>query len=118
LPEIRSATALTAYAVIMGVSGSITTLMFFATWGQAYGKPHLGQIQAVTQMMTVVASAVGPLLLAECFEALGSYSAIFHAVGGAAFLLAVASWLVRVPRPEDAAAPVSRLPALSFASEK
>ena len=52
LPHIYSAWALTAYGVIMGISGTITTVLFFAVWGQAFGRAHLGQIQAIAQMLT------------------------------------------------------------------
>lgn len=102
LPTIRTPGELTGYAVGMGISGTISTVLFFSIWGQAYGRKHLGRIQGVSQMLTVLASAIGPLLLAKCHEQTGSYASIFQSLAAATVVLSIASWLVKVPRPEDA----------------
>ena len=60
LPHIHSEFGITVYGIGMGISGTITTVLFFSVWGEAYGRTHLGQIQSVAQMMTVLASALGP----------------------------------------------------------
>ena len=57
-------------------------VVFFSFWGRAYGRTHLGRIQGAAQAMTVFASAIGPLLLAWCVEATGSYAAAFYALAG------------------------------------
>jgi MFS family permease len=116
LPMVHTQTGITAYAVGMGISGTITTVLFFTIWGQAYGKAHLGQIQAIAQMMTVLASALGPRLFAECFERYGSYAGVFHALSAIGAVIAVWSWFIRVPRPEEAAR-LSRVNAHSLAAQ-
>jgi LPXTG-motif cell wall-anchored protein len=49
-------------------------------------------------MMTVVASAAGPLLLARTLARTGSYELIFFALSGLVALLGVTSWFVRTPQ--------------------
>ena len=58
-----------------------------------------GRIVGLAQMMTVLASAVGPLLLAGCHALTGSYAAVFFVLAGVVVLLAVAAWIVTLPRP-------------------
>ena len=58
---------------------------------------HLGRIQGAAQALTVVASAVGPLLLAWRVQATGSYSSAFYTLAVVVILLAVASASVRIP---------------------
>ena len=53
-----------AYAVVMGLAGGFVMVVFFSFWGRAYGRAHLGRIQGAAQALTVLASAIGPLLLA------------------------------------------------------
>ena len=67
-----------AQAVAMGVAGGFIMVVFFAFWGRAYGRAHLGRIQGAAQALTVVASAVGPLFLAMWSEATGSYAVAFY----------------------------------------
>jgi MFS family permease len=113
LPHVHTRAEVAAYAVGMGITGTITTVLFFAFWGQAYGRAHLGRIQAAAQMLTVFASALGPRLLAESFDRNGSYAPIFNVLAGTAVALAVCAWVVRVPRPEDAPQPQPTEPILS-----
>ena len=44
------------------------TVIFFAVWRRAFGAAHLGRIQGAAQMLTVLASAIGPLIFAKCRE--------------------------------------------------
>jgi MFS family permease len=100
LPVVRTETHVVLYAVAMGVSGGIVTVVFFSVWGQVFGRSHLGRIQGCAQTMTVVASAVGPLLLAKTFESTGSYDAMFYGLAAVVTLLGLWSW--RVPLPHRA----------------
>jgi MFS family permease len=88
------------YAAVMGVAGGMVTVLFFAVWGQAFGPAHLGKIQGAAQMLTVIASALGPLLLAVSNDLFGSYVPLFQMAAGAAAFFAVAACLTPVPRPE------------------
>jgi hypothetical protein len=85
------------YAVTMGVAGGVVTVVFFSVWGQAFGRTHLGRIQGCAQTMTVFASAVGPLLLAETFRWTGSYDSLFYGLAGVVTILGFCSWYVQMP---------------------
>jgi MFS family permease len=97
LPHVTTNAHVNAQAVAMGVAGGFVMVVFFSFWGRAYGRAHLGRIQGAAQAMTVVASAVGPLLLAVCVETTGSYRAAFYALAGVVAALALATVLVPVP---------------------
>lgn len=97
LPLVRTYTHVVLYGAAMGISGGIVTVVFFSVWGQVYGRRHLGKIQGCAQMLTVFASAIGPLLLAETLERTGSYDSIFYGLAGIVLALGVGSWMVRLP---------------------
>jgi hypothetical protein len=52
--------------------------------------------------MTVVASALGPLVLAETLTRTGSYASIFYLLTMVVLVLALLAWLVRMPRVRTA----------------
>ena len=64
-----------------------------------FGRRHLGRIQGAAQALTVLASAVGPLLLAWCVEWTGSYAAMFRMLAGVIAAVAVAALVAPLPRP-------------------
>src|SRR5690606_31491707 len=64
LPMLQTLTQLWIFAAVFGVAAGFITVIFFSLWGQAYGRAHLGRIQGAAQMLSVFASAVGPLLFA------------------------------------------------------
>jgi len=51
-------------------------------------------------MLTVFASAVGPLLLAETLRQTGSYNLIFQVLAVTVVVLGIACWFVAVPYRE------------------
>ena len=104
LPHVSTTAHVMAQAVAMGVAGGFVMVVFFSFWGKAYGRAHLGRIQGVAQALTVFASAVGPLLLAWCAAATGSYAAAFYVLAATLVLLTVAALVVRVPAGVEAAA--------------
>jgi MFS family permease len=85
-------------AVTMGVGGGFVMVVFFSFWGRAYGRLDLGRIQGAAQVMTVLASAVGPLFLAAWAARTGSYAAAFYLLAAVVAVLAVAAALVPVPQ--------------------
>ena len=102
LPHVTAQWQVFVYAVLMGIVGGFVMVVFFAFWGKAYGRAHLGRIQGAAQILTVLASAVGPLLLAKCVEWTGAYAAAFYglalvvaALGGAALVVALPPRLER-----------------------
>ena len=80
----------------------------FSVWGQVFGRRQLGRIQGCAQMLTVLASAIGPLLLAQTLERTGSYSAMFNILAALVSALAVGSWLVRLPYRSPASTSLRR----------
>jgi MFS family permease len=104
LPHVRTETHVAAYAVVMGLAGGFVIVIFFTYWSRAYGRAHLGKIQGAAQALTVLASAVGPLLLAECVTRTGSYAAMFYVLAGVVAALGACALLVRVPRPAESRA--------------
>ena len=86
-----------AQAVAMGIGGGFVMVVFFSFWGRAYGPAHLGRIQGAAQAMTVFASAIGPLLLALCVEATGSYAAAFYSLAVVVAALGIGAAIVPMP---------------------
>jgi MFS family permease len=102
LPHVTAVWHVYANAIAMGVVGGFIMVVFFAFWGKAYGRAHLGRIQGAAQLLTVLASAVGPLVLAQCVAWTGAYAAAFYglalavaALGGAGLVVALPPRLVR-----------------------
>jgi MFS family permease len=97
LPMVRTAVHVDLYAATMGAAGGIVTVVFFSVWGQVFGRTHLGRIQGAAQATTVVASAVGPLLLAETLARTGSYDLLFWGLAAVVAGLGVGAWVVPMP---------------------
>jgi MFS family permease len=104
LPHVSSEPQVFAYAAVMGVAGGFVMVVFFSFWGRVYGRAHLGRIQGAAQILTVLASAVGPLLLAQCVAWTGSYAAAFYALAFVVALLGVAAAVVPLPAQRTSAA--------------
>jgi sugar phosphate permease len=100
LPHVSTQTHVAAYAVVMGLAGGFVIVIFFAVWSRAYGRAHLGKIQGAAQALTVIASAIGPLLLAESVARTGSYATMFYALTVVVLLLALSAWFVKLPSQE------------------
>ena len=97
LPFVSTVAMAMGWATMMGLGGGLVMVLFFSVWPRVYGRRHLGRIQGVAQAMTVVASAVGPLLLAATVEATGSYAMMFYALAGAVAVFATAALIVSLP---------------------
>jgi MFS family permease len=98
LPFVTTFAHVAAYAAAMGIAGGVVTVVFFSVWGQAFGRTHLGRIQGAAQMMTVLASATGPVLLARTLDRTGSYASIFFLLAAVVAALGLASWFIRLPQ--------------------
>lgn len=102
LPHVSTQAHVAIYAAVMGLAGGFVIVIFFSFWSAAYGRKHLGKIQGVAQALTVIASALGPLILAETLTRTGSYASIFYLLTAIVSVLALLAWFVRMP----AAAPL------------
>lgn len=97
LPHVSTQMHVAIYAAVMGLAGGFVIVIFFSFWSAAYGRKHLGKIQGVAQALTVIASALGPLLLAETLSRTGSYASIFYLLTVVVMVLSLLAWFVKVP---------------------
>jgi MFS family permease len=92
-PHVATTAHAVLFGVAFGVAGGIITVVWFAMYGQAYGRLHLGSIQAVAQVLSVFASALGPSLLIRTHHLV-----VFNGGGLLALAFAAAVWMVRLPK--------------------
>lgn len=85
-------------AVLLGVAGGSIIVIFFSVWSDLFGQRHLGRIQGAAQMLTVISSALGPVLFAKCFEINHSYAPLLFALAGVVLLLAIVAKAVGSPK--------------------
>src|ERR1044071_4503752 len=97
LPHVSTQLHVAIYAAVMGLAGGFVIVIFFSFWSAAYGRKHLGKIQGVAQALTVVASALGPLILAETLTRTGSYASIFYLLTLVVLVLSLLAWFVKFP---------------------
>jgi MFS family permease len=97
LPQLTSRAQVMAWAAAMGLGGGMVMVSFFSVWPRLYGRRELGRIQGAAQALTVLASAVGPLLLAWCVDRTGSYAWMFRLLAGIVALTAAAT--LATPEP-------------------
>ena len=62
---------------------------------------HLGKIQGAAQLLTVLSSAAGPLLVAGSKQHYGSYLPLFYSLAAVSAVLGVIAWFTPV-RPREA----------------
>ena len=97
LPHVSTQLHVAVYAAVMGIAGGFVIVIFFSFWSAAFGRKHLGKIQGSAQALTVIASALGPLVLAETVSRTGSYASIFYLLTVVVLVLALLAWLVKTP---------------------
>ena len=97
LPHVTTIVHVMLWATAMGLGGGLVMVLFFSVWPRVYGRKHLGSIQGAAQAMTVLASAVGPLLLAWCVELTGSYGAMFNILAAVIGVVAISALITPLP---------------------
>jgi MFS family permease len=98
-PSVTTLVGAAVYAALLGASGGVITVIYFAVYGHTYGRTHLGSIQAVVQVLSVFASAKGPVLLAWVRDGNhGTTAPFFIGFAGVTAVLAVMAWVVSPPR--------------------
>jgi MFS family permease len=103
LPHVSTQAHVAIYAAVMGLAGGFVIVIFFSFWSATYGRKHLGKIQGTAQALTVIASALGPLALAETVSRTGSYASIFYLLAVVVTGLALLAWFVTTPIPSTSA---------------
>ena len=81
-----------------GIGGGLVMVLFFSVWPRVFGRRHLGRIQGAAQALTVLASAIGPLLLAWCVERTGSYGMMFWILAGIIACVGCAAAVIPMPQ--------------------
>ncbi len=97
-PQLNTTLHVVCYGAALGIAGGIVTVIFFAVYGHAFGRRHLGAIQAAVQVITVFASAAGPVLVQWSKQQSGSFTPFFYFSALAAVGLGVAVWAVPLER--------------------
>jgi MFS family permease len=108
-PLVKTLLHVYLYAAALGTAGGMITVLFFAVWRKAFGPANLGKIQGAAQLLTVVASALGPLLLAEANRRTGSYTLMFQVGGAVSVVFALASIFTPLPQTDVVSEPVTVL---------
>jgi MFS family permease len=99
MTRVASAAELNACGAVVGFSGGIITVIFFAIWARLFGMRELGRIQGVAQMSTVLASAIGPELFAAAKVHYDSYIPAVYWLVPVIGLFGAAAWFTRSPNP-------------------
>jgi sugar phosphate permease len=97
-PFIHTQMQVYAYTVIFALAGGGLTVLFFIAWADLFGKRNVGRIQGIAQMISVFASALGPVFFAYSKEWTDSYTPAFYISGGITILFAIAACLIRIPQ--------------------
>lgn len=100
LPMLTTLPQVYTWAAAMGIAGGFVMVIFFGVWARFFGRKELGRIQGAAQALTVLSSAVGPLMLAQCVSASGSYAPAFQILAVVIGALAVVALLVKTPQVE------------------
>jgi MFS family permease len=106
LPHLHSQIAVMGWAAAMGLAGGLVMVLFFSVWPKVYGRRHLGRIQGSAQALTVLASALGPVLLAWCVDVTGSYAAMFRILAAIVGGVAAAALVIEIPNARRAPSPL------------
>jgi MFS family permease len=97
IPMVSGLIQLWIVAVLIGISGGMITVIFFAVWRPAFGSEHLGRIQGAAQMLTVLASAIGPLIFAQSSAWTGSFFPALWLLAPCVLLLGIVAFRVVLP---------------------
>jgi MFS family permease len=92
LPLLHSHLQLWLFAATFGTAAGFINVIYFAVWGHAFGRAHLGRIQGAAQMAAVLATAIGPLLFAKCQAALGSFTPVLVTLAAVSFCAGLVAW--------------------------
>ncbi len=91
-------------AVSFGLAGGLVTVLFFTVWVRAFGRRQLGRIQGAAQLLAVIGSSAGPLVVAQGREIAGTHMPVLLGVAGFALVLGLLALWTVVPAPTRGAA--------------
>lgn len=97
LPFLTTSLQAYGFCIAYSLAGGMITVLFFTVWGQAFGTRELAKIQGSAQMLTVLGSSCGPLLVTESNARFQSYDPAVCCFALASILVGCFSFLVSVP---------------------
>jgi len=97
IPLLHKDLQLLFVAIFIGVAAGMIMVVFFAIWAVAFGKRRLGRIQGAAQFMTVISSALGPIVFAKCHEATHSYTPILFSIAALVVVVGLIAWKAKLP---------------------
>lgn len=96
-PSIATRGGLFVYAAGMGLAGGLIVVIFFAAWRHLFGRSHLGRIQGAAQLLSVLASAIGPVVIADSRAYFGDYGPFFYGMSICTGVVGLAAFAVPLP---------------------
>lgn len=86
-----------AYALLMGLHGSILRSTATVVWINYYGRTHQGAIRGVAWSVMILGAALGPFPLAYSIDAVGSYAPALYGFLILPLLAGIAVWTATPP---------------------
>ncbi|WP_254507248.1 MFS transporter [Anatilimnocola floriformis] len=97
LPLLRTPGQAYLQAVVHAFAGGAIVVLFYLIWVHSFGPKYVGEIQGAVQLMTVIASAIGPPVVILGSTLFGGYAGIIWLLAVLAALLAAGAFVIRVP---------------------
>jgi MFS family permease len=97
VPLMHKQMQLLFVALFIGTAAGMIMVVFFAIWAAAFGRRRLGRIQGAAQFLTVISSAVGPVVFAKCHEATNSYTPILFTIAALVFVVGIVALRAKLP---------------------
>jgi MFS family permease len=98
IPVVGTKPQLYMLSAVIGVAGGMIIVVFFAIWSEAFGRRHLGRIQGAAQFMTVISSALGPVLFAKAFDISHSYTPLLFTLAVVVLGVGITALNIKMPR--------------------
>lgn len=95
----RSLAVIAPAAALIGLAAGRLLVLFFSFYGARFGRRELGRIQGLAQVLNVLASATGPVIVASARVRLGSYGPVLDGFAVALLVCAGLTWLARDSNP-------------------
>ena len=93
-PSIQTEFQIYAYTVALSFTGGGFSVMFFIVWAHQFGWRDVGRIQGAAQMLTIIASALGPIVFAYSVHWTQSYTLAFYLCGTLTLMFTI--WAARL----------------------
>ena len=100
-PSIQTGFQLRLYGAVIGFVGGIITVVHFSVWGLFFGRAEIGKIQGAAQVLTVLASAIGPTFIAWFADQRHSHLPAYYGFALLTFVVSILSFLMPLPPQVD-----------------